>query len=68
MSQQEVSKQDRPATRQQQEDITMSQREVPEPDSPETPFMSSMNLGQGPQFTSRMRVTPRMYTGNGSTS
>ena len=69
MSRQEVTKQDRPATRQQEhEENTMSQREVPEPDSPETPFMSSMNLGQGPQFTSRMRVTPRMYTGNGSTS
>ena len=69
MSRQEVTKQDRPATRQQEhEENTMSQREVPEPDSPETPFMSSMNLGQGPQFTSRMRVTPRMYTGNGNTS
>ena len=68
MSQQKVTKQDRPATRQQEhKENTMSQREVPEPDSPETPF-SSMNLGQGPQFTSRMRVTPRMYTGNGSTS
>ena len=65
MSRQEVTKQDRPATRQQEhEGNTMSQREVPEPDNPETPFMSSMNLGQGPQFTSRMRVTPRMYTGS----
>ena len=69
MSRQEVTKQDRSATRQQgHEENTMSQREVPEPDGPETSFMSSMNLGQGPQFTSRMRVTPRMYTGNGSTS